>query len=185
MKVLLVLFVLSAQLLAQRKVWEWSPSAETPLHVHAVHAVHAITIEAKGGAAIVIGERVDTEQSYRLFWLSNKGEVRHEVVIPASPESLDVLLAAAPTKWKILSLSPTRWAVTNGATVWFASKRGGNIISSSKDLGNGVEAIQAARPGQFDGWIERARTPNGAYVWEGHPDQQTFRINSVALWSPR
>lgn len=185
MKTLLVMMMLTLHAAAQRELWKWEPTASVPEDFHAT-AIHAAAAEPKGSAAVVIGEVFRetggvNQQRFRLLWISSKGGVVHEAVVPQPDEEIEVILAGTPTAWRILALSATGWAITDGKVVWTAALKGKAKTSAQGPLAAGTDAFEAGSLPVFEGWFQRKTTQVGAYIAEGIGERPMLALDSLSL----
>lgn len=187
MRTLIVMFMLTLHAMGQRELWRWEPVATAPEDFHAT-AIHCAAADTSGGAAVVIGEIFRetggvNQQRYRLLWISNKGQIVHEVNLARPQEELAALLAAKPTPWKVMAISSTAWAVTDGKVVWSAAVKGKKKTDAELPMADGVDVFEAGSLPAFEGWFERSTTQVGAYIAPDGAEVRMLSLDRLALRS--
>jgi hypothetical protein len=188
-KAILLMLALCLPATAQSKVWTWTnPVPDSDLEVPT--GVHAAVAHASGAAATILGEAFvnnhDVEvYRYRLIWLSPRGSVIHQVMIPATVDDIDTLLNLTDSPWRVLAVDRGAWVVTNGKKIWSAKLNGRTVEARERDVPADTDLFPAGAIGSSQGWFERKTKQLGTYVTQAGIEVPVLTLGELSLWSAR
>lgn len=174
---------------AQRKVWTWTnPVPDSDLQV--LTGVHAAVADASGAAAAILGEAFVNNDNvevyrYRLVWLSPRGSVTHQVMIPATSEDIDTLLKLTDSPWRVLAIDRGAWVVTNGKKIWSAKLNGRTVEARERDVPADTDHFPAGAIGSSQGWFERKTEQLGTYITQAGIEVPVLTLDELSLWSAK
>lgn len=188
MRALLIFMVaLCLPATAQRELWRWkTPNGADPA---IVSAIHAISSDAKGNTAVVIGECTPLDDfpwtkdcRFRLVWISSAGKKLHEETVDVGVRSGANMVT--PGSWSVINVSAASWIVTDGETIYMCRIKGKAVSTSKKVLGEDNIAF-AANPGQsFNGWFEQKVGRRGSFNTPWQQPAPFATPDEISLWVP-
>jgi hypothetical protein len=192
MRTLILLFVLCLPAMAQRKLWTWT--APYASDAEQIASIHASAADAKGNAALVVGEFKFTGEfpwtkgcRFRLLWISATGVVLNEKVIELPTTASQVMTGDEKFDftWKIIAVSSRACVVTDGRTIYTSMASGKTVTSKETAVPAGEFVFPASSPEAFAGWFQQKTGSAGAFIY---PQENTgfWRTPAeISLWTLR
>lgn len=195
MKALLFLLVLASSAMAQRKVWSWI--APDPPGERDATAILTSRTDAKGNTVLVLGETWENpasglfESQFRLLWITSKGVVLHNQVIPTTRDRQYLLGEAKPEpwmeRWDVLAVTARSCAFTDGKALWTGKAKGKLVEVTKSEPAVGLIRATPAGAAGFQGYLQRKGAYSWGYVYEIPPrygiEANAEQLEELSLWS--